>query len=124
MAVIHNKKKFLKAVELIRQGKNSYAFYRLKQGAFYYLMYVLLVLAGSYFMNDGDYLSDFIFYSIILIFSNIFYYFSYKDSFLELMYDFNDTIDYYNSNDRSFFDGIEYKKYNIRFTEDSLIITQ
>jgi hypothetical protein len=124
MAVIHNKKKFLKAAELLKLGKNSYALYRLKKGAFYYLLFILLVFAGSYFMNDGDYLSDFIFYSIILIFSNIFYYFSYKDSFLDLVYDYNETIDYYKSNKILFFEGIDYKKCNVRFTEDSVIITQ
>jgi hypothetical protein len=124
MAVINNKKKFRKAAELIRQGKKSYAFYRLKKGAPYYLLYILLALAGSYFKNEGDYLSDFIFYSFILIFSNIFYYFSYKDSFLDLVYDYNETIDYYKSNDISFFEGIEFKKYYIRFTEDSVIIAQ
>ncbi len=123
MAVIHNKKKFRKAAELIRQGKNYYAFYRLKHESYSYPIYFLLVLIGIYFWSD-DYLFDLIKYSFIFFISAILSYFSNRDSFLELMYDFNDTIDYYNSNDPSFFDGIEYKKYNIRFTEDSVIITQ
>ncbi len=124
MAVIHNKKKFRKAAELIRQGKNSYAFYRLKQGAYYYLLYIILALVGAYFWSKGDYWSDLIKYSFIIFISVIFSYFSYKDSFLNLVYDYNETIDYYKSNDISFFEGLEYKKYNVRFTEDCVIITQ
>lgn len=124
MAVIHNKKKFRKAADLISQGKKAYAFYRLKQEAYLFLLYIILVLVGVYFYNKDEFWSDLIKYSFIVFIFVILSYFSYKDSFLDLVYDYNETIDYYKSNDNQFFDGLDYKKYSVRFTENSVIITQ
>ena len=124
MAVIHNKKKLRKAADLISQGKKAYAFYRLKQEAYLFLLYIILVLVGVYFYNKDDFWSDLIKYSFIVFIFVILSYFSFKDSFLDLVYDYNETIDYYKSNDNQFFEGLEYKKYSVRFTENSVIITQ
>jgi len=47
------------------------------------------------------------------------FFFYYKDSFLDLIYDYNETIDYYSIHNKEFFDGLEYKKYIVNFIEKS-----
>jgi hypothetical protein len=51
-----------------------------------------------------------------------FNYFYLKDKWIELIYDYNDTIDHYSKADPSFFEGIYYDKYKISYTPDSVII--
>jgi len=119
MAVIHDKALFIKASQLIKKGKTHYAFYQMKRKIYAIPLYILYMSLIHFFkLYELNWLRYF-FYSILFIVLIILGFFNEKESFLDLIYDYNETIEYYSIHDIGFFDGIEYKKYIVKFTENS-----
>lgn len=119
MAVIHDKRLFIKTSQLIKKGDTHYAFYNMKKQVYYTPIYLAYFIVLRFFGIIESNWIMFIFYSIFLLIIVFASYFNYKDSFLDLIYDYNETIDYYSIHDLGFFDGIIYKKYIVKFTKDS-----
>lgn len=118
MAVIHDKRLFIKTSQLIKKGCSHYAFYFVKKQLYYTPIYLAYFIVLPFFGIIESNWIMFIFYSIFLLIIVFTSFFNYKDSFLDLIYDYNETIDYYSIHDLGFFDGIEYEKYIVKFTED------
>lgn len=120
MAVIHTRKKFIKVARYIESGKNKYALNAIK----YESVFFILVWLGFrlIFHKENEFLviiAGLVFYCFPM---TLFYYFYFRDKWIELIYDYNDTIDHYSKTDPSFFEGIHYEKYKISYTSDLVII--
>lgn len=109
MAVIHDKRLFIKTSQLIKKGGVHYTFYNMKKQLYYTPIYLAYFFVLRFFGIIESNWIMFIFYSIFLLIIVFASYFNYKDSFLDLIYDYNETIDYYSTHDLGFFDGIEYQ---------------
>ncbi len=118
MAVIHDKRLFIKTSQLIKKGGTHYAFYCVKKQLNYTPIYLAYFFVLRFFGIIESNWIMFIFYSIFLLIIVFTSFFNYKDSFLDLIYDYNETIDYYSTHNLEFFDDIEYEKYIVKFTED------
>ena len=120
MDIIHNRNKFLYTVKWINAGKKKYAFHEIKKSSqVYFPLWFFYVMIFKGIQGYFDLLISLAVYIVPML---LLMYFYSKDKWLDLIYDYNDTIDHYSEVDPDFFEGIRYEKYKVLFTPDSVII--
>ncbi len=108
MAITFDKKEFKRRFKSLKLGKHKYSFYF----SFYpALFFALTMSVVNYFLFDEKIITTLILkfwiYFIVMFITS---YFLSKSQWKQIKNDYNESLDYWEKHDQSFFDGEKYEK--------------
>lgn len=108
MAITFDKKEFKRRYKSLKLGKEKYSL----RISFYSSFFLALTLAFlNYLVFDEKVFESLLLkFTFIFIFMFISYYFVYKTQWKQIKNDYNESLDYWEKHDPSFFDGEKYEK--------------
>lgn len=108
MSIIFDKKRFKRSYKLLKPGKEKY---NLRISFYTALFYAVFMTGFNYLINEDksikSHVLTFFLYLIFMFFGN---YLINKSQWSQVKREFNETVDYWEKNDPSFFEGEKYEK--------------